>query len=166
MIEQLRVRRITAYGLLAVCFGTVLLVLLDVDFLLRPLFVLVFVSVAPGWALIAYVNVRHVSVTWISAVGLSLSMCLVSAQMLVLTHWWHPDAGVVVLACGTAALLLHHVARSRPPKASAAVAAAVQTGAGAAVSRPGIEALREASVDALAVAPRKPRPPRAPGDGS
>lgn len=156
MTEQLRVRRITAYCLLAVCFGTVLFVAADLDFPLRPLFVLVFVTVVPGWSLISYVNVRHVSVTWISAVGLSLSICLVFAQMLVLTHWWHPAAGVVALACGSAALLVHHVVRSRPP-------AVRSTSDGVTGSRPGIEALREAATDAMAKQ-AVTKPPRA-GEG-
>ncbi|HVV11404.1 hypothetical protein [Amycolatopsis sp.] len=120
MLEQLRNRRITAYCLLAVCFLTVVLILTNLTTPLRTLLVLVFVCTAPGWALISYVNVRHVSVTWISAVGLSVSISLVLAQMLVLTHAWHPEAAVVGMAFATAALLVHHVLRSKPPRQAGA----------------------------------------------
>ncbi|WP_236794536.1 DUF1616 domain-containing protein [Amycolatopsis sp. GM8] len=118
MTEQLRIRRFTAYGLLGVCFVTVLLIVLDLDSPIRTIAVLLFVGTAPGWALISYVNVRHLSVTWISAVGLSLSVGLIVAQMLVLTHQWHPEAAVVGMAIATAALLVHHVLRSRPRSVS------------------------------------------------
>jgi hypothetical protein len=114
VVEQLRIRRITAYCLLGVCFVTALLILIDVHTPIRTLAVLVFLGTAPGWALISYVNVRHQSVTWISAVGLSLSVGLIVAQMLVLTHAWHPEAAVVGLTFATAVLLAHHVLRSRP----------------------------------------------------
>ncbi|WP_435159161.1 hypothetical protein [Amycolatopsis sacchari] len=120
MLEQLRNRRITAYCLLGVCLLTVLFVVTGLTSPVRTLLVLVFVTTAPGWALISYVNVRHVSVTWISAVGLSLALTLVVAQMLVLTHAWHPEAAVVVLAVLTSALLAHHVVRSRPPREAGA----------------------------------------------
>lgn len=111
--QQLRIRRYTACGLLAVCLVTIVLVWSGLDFALRPVAVLVFVLTAPGWALISYVNVRHLSVTWISAVGLSLSITLILAQVLVLTHTWYPEAAVVVLAFVTAIPLAHHVQRSR-----------------------------------------------------
>ena len=119
MIQQLRNRRITAYCLLGVCALTVLLIAIDVVTPARTLLVLVFVTTAPGWALISYVNVRHVSVTWISAVGLSVAVSIVLAQVLVLTHAWHPEAAVVGMAIATGALLIHHVVRSRPPQAAA-----------------------------------------------
>ncbi|KAA9149739.1 hypothetical protein FPZ12_042595 [Amycolatopsis acidicola] len=119
MTEQLRNRRITAYCLLAVCFSTVVLILTGVTTPLRTLLVLVFVCTAPGWSLISYVNVRHVSVTWISAVGLSLAVSILVAQMLVLTHAWHPEGAVVLLAFATAGLLVHHVLRSKPPREAA-----------------------------------------------
>ncbi|OXM67530.1 MULTISPECIES: hypothetical protein [Amycolatopsis] len=115
--QQLRIRRYTAYGLLAVCLVTIVLVWSGVDFVLRPLAVLVFVLTAPGWALISYVNVRHLSVTWVSAVGISLAITLIVAQVLVLTRFWHPEAAVVVLAAVTALPLAHHVLRSRPGEA-------------------------------------------------
>ncbi|WAL63517.1 hypothetical protein ORV05_21155 [Amycolatopsis cynarae] len=116
MLEQLRTRRFTAYGLLGVCFLTVLLVLIGVSTPVRLILVLAFVCTSPGWALISYVNVRHVSVTWISAVGLSLAVNLVLAQLMVLTHAWHPEAAVVGMAVASSALLVHHVLRSRPPR--------------------------------------------------
>ena len=112
--QQLRIRRYTAYGLLAVCVITIALVWSGLDFAVRPLVVLLFVLTAPGWALISYVNVRHLSVTWVSAVGLSLSITLILAQVLVLTHVWYPEAAVVALAAATAIPLTHHVLRSRP----------------------------------------------------
>ncbi|GAB3578903.1 hypothetical protein GCM10027445_46700 [Amycolatopsis endophytica] len=112
--QQLRIRRYTAYGLLAVCLMTIVLVWSGVDFALRPLAVLLFVLTAPGWALISYVNVRHLSVTWVSAVGISLSVTLIVAQVLVLTHTWYPEVAIVVLAFVTAIPLAHHVVRSRP----------------------------------------------------
>ncbi|GAA3832799.1 hypothetical protein [Amycolatopsis tucumanensis] len=115
--QQLRIRRYTAYGLLAVCLVTIVLVWSGLDFFLRPLAVLVFVLTAPGWALISYVNVRHLSVTWVSAVGISLAITLIVAQVLVLTRFWHPEAAVVVLAFVTAVPLAHHVLRSRPGEA-------------------------------------------------
>ena len=120
MIEQLRNRRITAYCLLVVCALTILLIMVDVVTPVRTVLVLVFVCTTPGWALISYVNVRHVSVTWISAVGLSISIGIVLAQMLVLTHAWHPELAVVSMAIATGALLVHHVVRSRPPREAAA----------------------------------------------
>ncbi|TVT17939.1 hypothetical protein FNH05_35790 [Amycolatopsis rhizosphaerae] len=116
MLEQLRTRRFTAYGLLGVCFLTVLLVLIGISTPVRLVLVLVFVCTLPGWALISYVNVRHVSVTWISAIGLSLAVNLVLAQLMVLTHAWHPEAAVVGMAVASSALLVHHVLRSRPPR--------------------------------------------------
>jgi hypothetical protein len=116
--EQLRIRRISAYGLLGVCFVTAALIVLNVHTPVRTFAVLLFVGAAPGWALISYVNVRHLSVTWISAVGLSLSVGLVVAQMLVLTHAWHPEAAVLGMVLATAVLLVHHVVRSRPRSAS------------------------------------------------
>lgn len=112
--QQLRIRRYTAYGLLVVCLATIVLVWSGVDFALRPLAVLLFVLTAPGWSLISYVNVRHLSVTWISAVGISLAITLIAAQVLVLTHAWYPEAAVVVLAFVTAVPLTHHILRSRP----------------------------------------------------
>jgi len=117
--EQLRIRRITAYCLLAVCALTVLMIMLNLDTPVRVLLVLVLYTTAPGWALISYVNVRHVSVTWISAVGLSISIGIVLAQIMVLTHAWHPESAVVGTAIATAALLAHHVVRSRPPHEAA-----------------------------------------------
>lgn len=115
MGEQLRVRRITAYCLLAVCVTTLMLILADFTSPVRTVAVLLFVLTVPGWSLISYVNVRHLSVTWISAVGLSLSVCLVLAQFLVLTKFWHPEAALVLLDCACVPLLAHHVLRSRPP---------------------------------------------------
>ncbi|NIH80147.1 hypothetical protein [Amycolatopsis viridis] len=112
--QQLRIRRYTAYGLLAVCLVTIVLVWSGSGVVLRPPAVLLFVLTAPGWALISYVNVRHLSVTWISAVGISLAIALIVAQVLVLTHTWHPEAAVVVLAAITTIPLVHHVLRSRP----------------------------------------------------
>ncbi|MTD57125.1 hypothetical protein [Amycolatopsis pithecellobii] len=114
MAEQLRIRRITAYCLLGICVLTALLITLDLDTPVRTIAVLLFLGTAPGWALISYVNVRHLSVTWISAVGLSLSAGLIVAQLLVLTHAWHPEAAVLGMVVATAALLVHHVLRSRP----------------------------------------------------
>ncbi|TNC26462.1 hypothetical protein [Amycolatopsis alkalitolerans] len=114
MAEQLRIRRITAYCLLGVCFVTALLIVLNLHTPVRTIAVLLFTGTAPGWALISYVNVRHLSVTWIGAVGLSLSVGLVVSQALVLTHAWHPEAAVLGLVFATAALLAHHVLRSRP----------------------------------------------------
>jgi ABC-type iron transport system FetAB permease component len=118
VVEQLKIRRITAYCLLGVCFVTALLVVANLHTPVRTIAVLLFVGTAPGWALISYVNVRHLSVTWISAVGLSLSVSLVVAQVLVLTHAWHPEAAVIGMVIGTAALLVHHVLRSRPRSVS------------------------------------------------
>lgn len=118
MVEQLKIRRITAYCLLGVCFVTALLIVLNLHTPIRTIAVLLFVGTAPGWALISYVNVRHLSVTWISAVGLSLSVGLIVAQMLVLTHAWHPEAAVIGMVLATAALLVHHVLRSRPRSVS------------------------------------------------
>lgn len=120
MIEQLRNRRITAYCLLGVCLLTVLLILLGLTTPVRTLLVLAFVTTSPGWALISYVNVRHVSVTWISAVGLSIAVNLGVAQIMVLTHAWHPEAATVGLAFASAALLAHHVVRSKPPRGAGA----------------------------------------------
>jgi hypothetical protein len=114
VIEQLRIRRITAYCLIVVCMVTLGLVFGDVDTFVRPVAILLFAGTAPGWAMISYVNVRHVSVTWISAIGLSLAVGLIVAQMLVLTHAWHPEAAVVGMALLTIPLLAHHVVRSRP----------------------------------------------------
>ena len=116
MIRQLRNRRITAYCLLGVCALTVVLIAVGVVTPLRTVLVLVFLTTAPGWSLISYVNVRHVSVTGISAVGLSVSVGIVVAQGMVLAHAWHPEAAVIALAIATAALLGHHVVRSRPPR--------------------------------------------------
>ncbi|NKQ52811.1 hypothetical protein HFP15_07945 [Amycolatopsis sp. K13G38] len=120
MIQQLRIRRITAYCLLGVCALTVVLIMFDLATPLRALVVLVLYTTAPGWALISYVNVRHVSVTWISAVALSISIGIVLAQMMVLTHAWHPESAVVGTAIATGALLAHHVVRSRPPSGAGA----------------------------------------------
>ena len=114
MAEQLRIRRITAYCLLALCAVTVALIAAGFASPIRTVVVLLFVGTVPGWALISYVNVRHMSVTWISAIGLSLSIGIVLAQTLVLTKLWHPEAAVVALAGVTVPLLAHHVVRSRP----------------------------------------------------
>lgn len=111
---QRRTRRITAYGLLAVCAVTVVMIAADFTSPVRTLVILLFVLTVPGWALISYVNVRHLSVTWITAVGLSLSVCIVVAQFLVMTKFWHPQAAVVLLACACVPLLVHHVLRTRP----------------------------------------------------
>ena len=120
MIQQLRNRRITAYCLLGVCALTILLIATGVVTPVRTVLVLLFVTTAPGWALISYVNVRHVSVTWISAVVLSVSVGIVLAQMMVLTHAWHPETAVVAMAIATSGLLVHHVLRSRPRPAAGA----------------------------------------------
>ncbi|HKS45859.1 MAG TPA: hypothetical protein VJT49_12255 [Amycolatopsis sp.] len=119
MGEQLRIRRITAYCLLAVCAMTVAMIAADFAGPVRPVVILLFVGTVPGWALISYLNVRHLSVTWISAVGLSLSISIVVAQFLVLTKLWHPGPAVVLLATFTIPLLVHHVLRSRPAEAGA-----------------------------------------------
>ncbi|MFD2416682.1 hypothetical protein [Amycolatopsis pigmentata] len=127
--EQLRIRRITAYCLLAVCLMVVGTIVTGWENPVRTVAVLLFVGAAPGWALISYVNVRHLSVTWISAIGLSLSIAIVIAQVMVLTKAWHPITAVLVLVLFTVPLLAHHVLRSRPPakvpsdQASAAPAA-------------------------------------------
>ncbi|GLY68923.1 DUF1616 domain-containing protein [Amycolatopsis taiwanensis] len=115
MGEQLRIRRITAYCMLAVCAMTVLMIVADFTNPVRTPVVLLFVLTVPGWSLISYVNVRHLSVTWISAVGLSLSVCIVLAQFLVLTKFWHPEAALAILACVCVPLLAHHVLRSQLP---------------------------------------------------
>jgi uncharacterized membrane protein len=113
--EQLRIRRITAYFLLAVCLVVVGTIVTSWENPLRTVAVLVFVGATPGWALISYVNVRHLSVTWISAIGLSFSIAIVIAQVMVLTKAWHPITAVLVLVLFTVPLLAHHVLRSRPP---------------------------------------------------
>ncbi|HET6500232.1 MAG TPA: hypothetical protein VFG87_05640 [Amycolatopsis sp.] len=113
MGEQLRIRRITAYCLLAVCAVTLVMIVAGFAGPVRTVAILLFVGAAPGWALISYLNVRHLSVTWISAVGLSLSVGILLAQTLVLTKTWHPEAAVVALVCATMPVLAHHAVRSK-----------------------------------------------------
>lgn len=115
MGEQLRIRRITAYFLLAVCLTVVGTIVTNWENPIRTVAVLLFAGAAPGWALISYVNVRHLSVTWISAIGLSLAIAIVLAQVMVLTRTWHPITAVLLLVICTVPLLAHHVLRSRPP---------------------------------------------------
>lgn len=114
--EQLLIRRITAYCLLAVCLALVGMTVAGWENPIRTVAVLLFTCAAPGWALISYVNVRHLSVTWISAIGLSLSITIVAAQFMVLTKTWHPVTAVLLLVIVTVPLLAHHVLRSRPPE--------------------------------------------------
>jgi uncharacterized membrane protein len=126
--EQLRIRRITAYCMLAVCVMTVVSIAADVASPLRTMVILLFVGTVPGWSLISYLNVRHLSVTWISAVGLSISVGVLLAQVLVLTRFWHPEAAVVVLGCACVPVLAHHVVRARPPARSSSATAPAQDG--------------------------------------
>jgi uncharacterized membrane protein len=114
--EQLLIRRITAYCLLAVCLAVVGMIVTGWENPIRTVLVLLFTGAVPGWALISYVNVRHLSVTWISAIGLSLSITIVVAQFMVLTKTWQPVTAVLLLVIVTVPLLAHHVLRSRPPE--------------------------------------------------
>jgi uncharacterized membrane protein len=107
------VQRATAVCLVAVCLLTVVLVGANLHIPLRLPLVLLTVGVVPGWALISYLNLRQVSLLWISAVGISLAISLLGALVMVLFKAWYPRAAVSMLALMCLVPLTRHVWRTR-----------------------------------------------------
>jgi uncharacterized membrane protein len=79
----------------------------------------VFVTVAPGWAIVSYLRIDSQSLRWTAAVAMGVSVTIIAAQIMTTTGWWHPTAMLLILAAATLAALSHHLVRDRPGAAGA-----------------------------------------------
>ena len=106
------VRRGTAGGLalLTLTAGSLTAARVHTPFLL--ILTVVFVLLAPGWAIASrFPQIMQPALLWSVASGLGLALGILLAQVMVSTGYWHPWGAMLGFEAVTLAALLHQAVR-------------------------------------------------------
>lgn len=101
-------RQGTARGLALLTLASCMLTAAQVQTPLRLYLTVVFVLLAPGWALACYLRITQPALLWSVACGLGLALGILVAQVMVAAGYWHPWGAMLGFEALTLAVLVHH----------------------------------------------------------
>lgn len=110
-LAQRRARQIGAVLLIALTLAALVAELLTTTGTWRLVLTMAFVAIAPGWAVVGYARDAPLAFRWGVGVALSIGIGMITGQVMLLLHLWHPRAAVLLLGVLTLVPLTHHLLR-------------------------------------------------------
>jgi hypothetical protein len=107
-------QRLFPAGLLIVAAVALADMTLDVHWVGRPLFAVVYLLLVPGYAVAGHLRLDPFVAVVTVAIALSITIGTLTAQLLLWVNVWHPEAAQIVIGLPAMALLVMQVVALGP----------------------------------------------------